>query len=40
MSRVSSWTVKANPGPLVLGSPSFWYFGCLIAFRRFARVRA
>ena len=25
-ARVSSWTVSAKPGPLVLGSPSFWYF--------------
>ena len=32
--------VTANPGPDVLGSPSFWYFCAPMAFKRLERVRA
>lgn len=32
--------VTPKPGPLVRGSPSFWYFGESIALRRFAIVIA
>jgi hypothetical protein len=32
----SGWTVRANSGPLVMGSPSVWYFDWPIAFSRSA----
>ena len=38
--RTSSWVVIPNPGPLVRGSPSVWYFAEPIALSRRARVSA
>jgi len=35
-AEASSCTVTPNPGPLVRGSPSRWYFAWPIAFSRFA----
>ena len=32
--------MSLNPGPLVRGSPSFWYFACPIARSRLASVSA
>ena len=32
-SRVSGWRVSLKPGPLVRGSPSFWYLAAPIAFK-------
>jgi hypothetical protein len=40
MLSACGWTVTANPGPEVRGSPSFWYFGWPIAFSRRARAKA
>ncbi len=36
----SGCTATPKPGPLVRGSPSFWYFGAPIALSRFDRVIA
>jgi hypothetical protein len=36
----SSWTATPNPGPLVRGSPSRWYFADPIALSRLASVSA
>jgi hypothetical protein len=36
----SGWTASPKPGPLVRGSPSFWYLACPIPLRRLAIVRA
>jgi len=38
--KVCSWVATPNPGPLVRGSPSFWYFADPIPFNRFANVSA
>jgi hypothetical protein len=40
IASASGCIVTANPGPDVRGSPSFWYLGCPMAFRRLARVIA
>ena len=39
-ASVSGCSVSAKPGPLVFGSPSFWYFAWPIARSRFDRVNA
>jgi len=40
MCKAFGCTVTANPGPDVRGSPSCWYFGWPIAFRRPASASA
>jgi hypothetical protein len=39
-TSASGCTVIPKPGPEVRASPSFWYFGAPMAFRRLARVNA
>lgn len=40
ISSAEGCSVIAKPGPLVRGSPSSWYFGLPIAFKRLARASA